>query len=78
MTHSTRRRRRHHRRLYHQRYIISMDSDCGYQITCTLPYHSGDEKKEERMRSQIAKQVLMTKEYDQRYLPTHSLNTYTT
>lgn len=23
------------RRLYHQRYFISMDSDCGYQITCT-------------------------------------------
>lgn len=50
------------RRLKNQRYFISMDSDCGYQITCTytindissqwtLPYHSGDEKKEERMRS---------------------------
>lgn len=76
MTHSTRRRRRHHRRLYHQRYIISMDSDCGCQITCTLPHHSGDEKKEERMRSQIAKQVLTIKKYDQRYLHTYTLFEY--
>lgn len=53
--HDTRRRRRRHRhpprRLYHQRYFILMDSNCGSQITCTLPYHSGDEKKEERTRS---------------------------
>lgn len=52
--HDTRRRRR---RLYNQRYFISMDSDCGYQITCTLPYHSGDE--ETKGKNEISKQVLM-------------------
>lgn len=52
-----------------------MDSDCGYQITCTLPYHSGDEKKEERMRSQIAKQVLTIKNI-RPALPTYTLFEY--
>lgn len=27
------------RRLNNQRYFISMDSDCGYQITCTYLYN---------------------------------------
>lgn len=40
----------------------------------TLPYHSGDEKKEEK--NEISKQVLMTKEYDQRYLHTYTLFEY--
>lgn len=62
------------RRLYHQRYFISMDSDCGYQITCTLPYHSGDGEK--IGKNEISKQVLTIKEYDQRYLHTYTLFEY--
>lgn len=33
---------------------------------------------EKKGKNEISKQVLMTKKYDQRYLLTHSLNTYTT
>lgn len=46
-----------------------MDSDCGYQITCTLPYLTIQEM-EKKGKNEISKQVLMTKEYDQRYLHT--------